>query len=57
MIAVAACDEVALERLRAAVLRVGDSRMLAVVILRENFRPVQALGLVFAAIAIIIFSL
>ena len=31
--------------------------VLAVVILRENFRPIQALGLVFAAIAIIIFSL
>jgi uncharacterized membrane protein len=31
--------------------------VLAVLILRENFRPIQALGLVFAAIAIIIFSL
>jgi len=31
--------------------------VLAVLILREGFRPIQALGLVFAAIAIIIFSL
>ena len=31
--------------------------VLAIVILREQFRPVQALGLVFAAIAIVIFSL
>jgi bacterial/archaeal transporter family protein len=31
--------------------------LLAVVILRERFRPIQALGLIFAAIAIVIFSL
>lgn len=31
--------------------------LLAVVILRESFRPIQALGLVFAAAAIVIFSL
>ncbi|MGC2161380.1 MAG: DMT family transporter, partial [Silvibacterium sp.] len=31
--------------------------VLAVLILRERFRPVQAFGLVFAAIAIIIFSM
>lgn len=31
--------------------------VLAVVILHEKFRPIQALGLVFAAIAILIFSL
>lgn len=31
--------------------------VLAVTILRERFRPIQALGLVFAAIAIVIFSL
>lgn len=31
--------------------------VLAVLILRERFRPIQALGLVFAAIAIVIFSL
>jgi bacterial/archaeal transporter family protein len=31
--------------------------VLAISILRERFRPVQALGLVFAAIAIVIFSL
>lgn len=31
--------------------------VLAISILREQFRPVQALGLVFAAIAIVIFSL
>lgn len=31
--------------------------ILAVSILRERFRPIQALGLVFAAIAIVIFSL
>ncbi len=31
--------------------------VLAITILREHFRPIQALGLVFAAIAIIIFSL
>jgi transporter family protein len=30
---------------------------LAVLILRERFRPIQALGLVFAAIAIVIFAL
>lgn len=31
--------------------------VLAVLILRERFRPIQAIGLVFAAIAIVIFSL
>lgn len=31
--------------------------VLAVLILRERFRPIQAVGLVFAAIAIVIFSL
>ena len=31
--------------------------VLAVLILRERFRPVQAVGLVFAAIAIVIFSM
>lgn len=31
--------------------------LLAITILREHFRPIQALGLVFAAIAIVIFSL
>ena len=31
--------------------------VLAVLILREKFRPIQVLGLVFAAIAIVIFSL
>lgn len=31
--------------------------VLAITILREHFRPIQALGLVFAAVAIIIFSL
>ncbi len=31
--------------------------VLAVLILREHFRPIQALGLLFAAIAIVIFSL
>lgn len=31
--------------------------VLAISILRERFRPVQAIGLVFAAIAIVIFSL
>jgi bacterial/archaeal transporter family protein len=31
--------------------------LLAIVILREQFRPIQALGLLFAAVAIVIFSL
>ena len=31
--------------------------VLAILILRERFRPIQALGLVFAAVAIVIFSL
>ena len=31
--------------------------LLAVMVLRERFRPVQAVGLVFAAIAFVIFSL
>ena len=31
--------------------------VLAILILRERFRPIQALGLIFAAIAIVIFSL
>jgi transporter family protein len=31
--------------------------VLAITILRERFRPIQALGLLFAAIAIVIFSL
>ena len=31
--------------------------VLAITILREHFRPIQALGLVFAAIAFVIFSL
>lgn len=31
--------------------------VLAITILREHFRPIQALGLVFAAVAIVIFSL
>jgi bacterial/archaeal transporter family protein len=31
--------------------------LLAISILRERFRPIQALGLVFAAVAIVIFSL
>jgi len=31
--------------------------VLAVVLLRERFRPIQAVGLVFAAVAIVIFSI
>lgn len=31
--------------------------LLAITVLREHFRPIQALGLVFAAVAIVIFSL
>jgi EamA domain-containing membrane protein RarD len=31
--------------------------VLAITILHERFRPIQALGLLFAAIAIVIFSL